>query len=234
VDGQRAFLVRKGIDRDNAKVLQASDMGAATAIGGQLTETDFPSTFAQRGQARQIVADPMLDALLNSQGIDILRGIPGHELNATFTWPVMCLDGHPAQSLDEVTDQMTGGVHACVEPATVFIDPYDCHAESYRQVDEMDDPLGVLNHSQYLAFANPACIRRLSTALWVKQGGTQDHGKLVLVRDAFQDFHVGLELIAMEKKAQRHISGSIEFLVFIIESLQMRDNPAKHQRTVAL
>lgn len=84
VDGQRAFLLRKGRDRDCAQILQATYMGAATAIGGQFTKTDFPRTFAQRGQAGQIVLDPLADAALNGLGVDFLRGITGFELHATF------------------------------------------------------------------------------------------------------------------------------------------------------
>jgi hypothetical protein len=72
----------------------------------------------------------------------------------------------------------------------------------------MNDPFGILHHSQYLAFADPASVTRLSAALRVEEGSAQYHGKFVFAGGAFQDFHVGLELITMEKKAQRHIPGS--------------------------
>ncbi|MNL39185.1 hypothetical protein D3C87_1614490 [compost metagenome] len=146
----------------------------------------------------------------------------------------MRLDRHPAHGLYKVADQMASRMHARVEQSALFVDADWRHPGFYRLVDKMNDPLGILNHAQHLAFADPASVARLSTALGMEQGRAQDHGKLVFVRGAFQDFHVGLELITMEKKAQRHISGSIEFLFFIIGSLHMRDNPANHQRTVAL
>ena len=47
VDGQRAFLLRKGIDRDRAQLFQTAYMGAAATVGGQFTEADFPDAFAQ-------------------------------------------------------------------------------------------------------------------------------------------------------------------------------------------
>ena len=72
-------------------------------------------------------------------------------------------------------------------------------------VDEMDDPVRILNHAQYLAFADPAGITGLSAALGMKQRGAQHHGEFVLVGRAIQDFHIGLEVITMEKEAKRHI-----------------------------
>ena len=122
-------------------------MGAAATVGGQFAETDFPGTFAQGRQTRQVVGNPLLDSLLDRLGIDFLGRVTGLELNAAFTWPVMRLDRHPAHGLYKVADQMPGRMHPCVEPTTLLIDPDDGHAESYRQVDEMNDPLGILNDS---------------------------------------------------------------------------------------
>lgn len=47
VDGQRAFLLRKAVDRDRTQIFQATYMGAAATVGGQFTEADFPDAFAQ-------------------------------------------------------------------------------------------------------------------------------------------------------------------------------------------
>jgi hypothetical protein len=87
----------------------------------------------------------------------------------------------------------------------LFVDPNLSHAWFYRMVDEMNDPVRILNNPQYPAFADPAGVKGLSTALGVKQRGAQHHGKFVLVGRAIQDFHIGLEVITMEKEAKRHI-----------------------------
>jgi hypothetical protein len=115
------------------------------------------------------------------------------------------LDWHPAHGLDEMADQMAGGVHARVELATLFVDPNQGHAGFYRVLDEMDDPVWILNHAQYPAVADPADITGLSAALGVEQRCAQHHGEFILVGRTFQDFHIGLEVITMEKEAKRHI-----------------------------
>ncbi|MOA30502.1 hypothetical protein D3C78_1515960 [compost metagenome] len=117
----------------------------------------------------------------------------------------MGFDRHPAQRLDEMPDQVPGRMHACIELAALFVDADAGHAELYRSVDKMNDPVRFLHYTQYLAFADPAGITRLTTALRVKQRGAQDHGEFVLLGRAVEDFHIGLEVITMEKEAKRHI-----------------------------
>jgi hypothetical protein len=69
----------------------------------------------------------------------------------------------------------------------------------------MNDPLRLLHYTQYLAFADPAGITWLTAALRMKQCGAQYHGEFVLLGRAVEDFHIGLEVITMEKEAKRHI-----------------------------
>jgi hypothetical protein len=96
-------------------------------------------------------------------------------------------------------------MHAGIELAALFIDPDLGHAGLYRVVDVMDDPVWILDDPQYLAFTDPAGITRLSTALGVEQCGAQNDREFMLVGRAIQDFHIGLEVITMEKEAKRHI-----------------------------
>ena len=123
-------------------------MGATAAIGWQFTETDFPRAFAQGRQARQVVFDPLPDAVLNGLRIDFLRRISGFELNPALVRPVVRLDRHPAHGLDEVADQMSGRVHAGVEASAFFIDTDLGHAQWHRLIDEMNDPVRILNNPQ--------------------------------------------------------------------------------------
>ena len=64
-------------------------MGAATAVGRQFTETDFPGAFAQRCQARQVMGDPLFNAELDGPGINFLCRIRRFELHTSFARPVM-------------------------------------------------------------------------------------------------------------------------------------------------
>ncbi|VVO42727.1 hypothetical protein PS712_06053 [Pseudomonas fluorescens] len=95
-------------------------------------------------------------------------------------------------------------MHPRIELAALFVDVDLGHADFYRAVDEMDDPVRILNDAQYSAFADPASIEGLPSALRVKQCCAQHHSEFALVGCAVQDFHVGLEVITMEKKAKRH------------------------------
>jgi hypothetical protein len=69
----------------------------------------------------------------------------------------------------------------------------------------MNDLLPVLDHAQHLACADPSSVAGLTATLGVEQGGVQYHGKFMFPGAAIQDFHVGLEVIAMEKEAKRHV-----------------------------
>ncbi|GGK49301.1 hypothetical protein GCM10009103_49720 [Pseudomonas koreensis] len=69
----------------------------------------------------------------------------------------------------------------------------------------MNDPVRLLNYAQHLAFADPAGIAGLATALRMKQRGAQHDSEFVLVGRAVEDFHISLEVITMEKEAKRHI-----------------------------
>ncbi|VVM91421.1 hypothetical protein PS624_02837 [Pseudomonas fluorescens] len=69
----------------------------------------------------------------------------------------------------------------------------------------MNDPVRLLHYTQYLALADPAGITRLTATLRMEQCGAQHHGKFVLLGRAVEDFHIGLEVITMEKEAKRHI-----------------------------
>jgi hypothetical protein len=89
--------------------------------------------------------------------------------------------------------------------ATLLVDPNPGHARGYRAVDKMDDAVGILDHTKHLALADPAGIKRLSTALGVKECGPQHDGEFVLVGHAVQYFHVGIEVITVEKEAKRHV-----------------------------
>jgi hypothetical protein len=50
----------------------------------------------------------------------------------------------------------------------------------------------------------------------MEQRGPQHHGKLVLMGRALQDFHVGLEVITMEKEAERHIPCPYQNFCFLL------------------
>ena len=69
----------------------------------------------------------------------------------------------------------------------------------------MNDLLSVLNDAQHLAFTDPSGVAGLTAALGVEQRGAQHHGKFMFPGAAIQDFHVGLEVIAVEKEAKRHV-----------------------------
>ncbi|BBH34673.1 putative uncharacterized protein [Pseudomonas sp. St290] len=69
----------------------------------------------------------------------------------------------------------------------------------------MNDLLPVLDHAQHLAFTDPSSVAGLTATLGVEQCGAQHHGKLMFLGAAIQDFHIGLEVIAMEKEAKRHV-----------------------------
>jgi hypothetical protein len=115
-----------------------------------------------------------------------------------------------------MTNQMASGVHARVEPAPLLVDTDLGHASLYRSVDKMNDPVRILDDSCDLAFANPAGVTGLSATLGVKQCCAQHHGEFVLVRCAFQDFHIGDEVITMEKEAKRHVPCSYECFHFLL------------------
>jgi hypothetical protein len=100
---------------------------------------------------------------------------------------------------------MASRVHSGIELAALFIDPDLRHAEFYRVIDVMNDPVRILDYSQHLAFADPAGITGLAAALGVKQRGAQNDREFILVGRAIQDFHIGFEVITMEKEAKRHI-----------------------------
>lgn len=111
------------------------------------------------------MGDPLFDAALDDLRINLLCRVCRFELHTAFVGPVMRLGRHPAQRLNEVANQVAGRMHAGIELAALLVDPYLSHAEFYRVVDVMDDPVRILDYPQHLAFTNPAGIKGLSTAL---------------------------------------------------------------------
>src|SRR5690606_28852418 len=107
--------------------------------------------------------------------------------------------------LDEVADQMAGGVHAAIELPALLIHPNLCHAGVHGSINEMDDPVRILYHPQNLALADPASIKGLSASLRMKQRGPEYHGEFIFLGCAVQDLYIGFEVITMEKEAKRHV-----------------------------
>ncbi|MNN43757.1 hypothetical protein D3C81_1580100 [compost metagenome] len=117
----------------------------------------------------------------------------------------MGLDGNPAQGFGAVTNQVPGRMQAGIELSTLFVDLYPGHSRGNRLVDVMHNPIYFLGHAHDLTVTNPAGITGLAATLGMKQRRLQHDGKLVFAGRTFQDFHIGLEVITMEKEAKRHI-----------------------------
>nr|BFE95250.1 hypothetical protein GCM10020185_57860 [Pseudomonas brassicacearum subsp. brassicacearum] len=99
-----------------------------------------------------------------------------------------------------MADQMPSRVQARIQLPTLRIHADRSRAQGHRTVDVMDDLWPFLDHAQHLAFTDPSGVAGLTATLGVEQRGVQHHGKLMVPGAAIQDFRVGLEVIAMEKK----------------------------------
>lgn len=179
-------------------------MRTATGVGRQVTKADFTHAFLKRQVTRQVGGDPLIDLVLDRLGVHGLRRLPTYESNLSFAWPVMSLDWHPAQGFADIADQMPGGMQSCIQGATCLIDPRIYQPRLNRLIHVVHDMICFLDHLDHLATSQPAGVERLAAALGVENGRLQGHGKVALVRYAFQHFKLGCQVVVGEKQALGH------------------------------